>query len=101
MSNIKNFDINLLSIHKTSLKSIDAVTYHIKYITMKSFGHVNIDCENSLYPVFNNVDGYIIGKKIMKINTWFLLLWTRIKKYLKSIQNLGMKLKIKLKKSVV
>ena len=60
MINIKHFDPNLLSIDKTSFKSIDAVTYHIKYITMKSFDHVNIDCENSLYLVFNNVDGYII-----------------------------------------
>ena len=31
--NIKNFDPNLLSIDKISFKSIDAVTYHIKYIT--------------------------------------------------------------------
>ena len=28
--------------------------YHIKYITMKSLDHVNIDCKNS------HVDGYII-----------------------------------------
>ena len=26
---------------------------------MKSLDNVNIDCENSLYLVFNNVDGYI------------------------------------------
>ena len=32
----------------------------IKYITIKSLDHVNIDCENSLYLVFNNVDRYII-----------------------------------------
>ena len=49
---------NLLSIDKISFKSIDAVTYHIKYITMKSLDHINIDSENSLYLVFNNVDGY-------------------------------------------
>ena len=60
MINIKNFDPNLLIIDKISFKHIDAVTYYIKYITMKSLDHVNIDCENSLYLVFNNVDGYII-----------------------------------------
>ena len=61
MNNIKNFDSNLLSIDKTSFKkSIDAVIYHIKHITKKRLHHVNIDCENSLYLVFNNVDGYII-----------------------------------------
>ena len=49
---------NLLSIDKISFKSIDVVTYHIKYITMKSLDHINIDSENSLYFVFNNVDGY-------------------------------------------
>ena len=63
MINIKNVDSNLLSIDKTLLKKcIDAVTHHIKYITMKSLEHVNIECENSLYLVFNNVDTYIIEK---------------------------------------
>ena len=56
--NIKNFDPNLLSIDKTSFKCIYVVTYHIKSITMKSLDHVNIDSENSLYLVFNNVNGY-------------------------------------------
>ena len=51
--------INLLSIDKISFKSIDAVTYYIKYIPMKSLDHVNIACENSLYLVFNNGNGYI------------------------------------------
>ena len=49
MINIKNFDPNLLSIDKISFKSIDAATYYIKYINMKSLDHVNIDCENSLF----------------------------------------------------
>ena len=43
MINIKNFDSSLLSIDKTSLKSIDAVTYHIKYMTMKILDLGNID----------------------------------------------------------
>ena len=63
MINIKNFDSYLLSINKTSFqKVIDAVTYHIKYIAMKSLDHVNIDCENSLYLVFHNIDRYIVEK---------------------------------------
>ena len=60
MISIKNFEPNLLSIDNTSFKSIDAVTHHIKYITVKSPDHVNIDSENSLYVVSNDVDGYII-----------------------------------------
>ena len=60
MINIHNFDTNLWSIDKTLFKNIDAVTYHIKYITMKILDHANIDCENSFHLVFNNVDGCII-----------------------------------------
>ena len=52
-----NFDPNLINIDKISFKSIDAVTYHIKHITLKSLDHVNIDSEDSLYLLFNNVDG--------------------------------------------
>ena len=43
MINIKNLDPKLLNIGKILFKSIDAVAYHIKYITMKSLDHVNID----------------------------------------------------------
>ena len=60
MINIKKFNPNFLSVDKTSFKNIDAVTYHIKYITMQSLDHVYINCENSLYLVFNYVRGYII-----------------------------------------
>ena len=60
MINIKNFDPNLLSMDKTSFKSTDAVTYRIKYITIKSLDHINIDCEKYLYLVFHHVDEYII-----------------------------------------
>ena len=62
MINIKNFDINLLNIDKISFKSNDAVIYNIRYITMKSLDHVNIDSKNSLYLIFDNVDGYIKEK---------------------------------------
>ena len=59
MSNIKNFDSNLLSIDQISFKSTDFLIYHIEYITMKSLGNENIDSANSLYLAFNNVDAYI------------------------------------------
>ena len=59
MINVKNFDPNLLNIGKISFNSTDAVIYNIRYITMKSIDHENIDSENPLYLVFNNVDGYI------------------------------------------
>ena len=59
MINIKSFDPNLLSIDKISFKSTNAIIYHIQYITMKSIDHLNIDSVNTLYLVFNNVDGYI------------------------------------------
>ena len=44
---------------KISFKSIDAVIYNIKYITVKNIDHVDIDSENPFYLIFNNVDGYI------------------------------------------
>ena len=59
MIDIKSFDQNLLGINKILFISTDAVIYNIKYITMKSLDHVNIDGENSLYLIFNNVDGYL------------------------------------------
>ena len=51
MTNIKNFDLNLLSIDQISFKSTDCVIYDIKYFK-------NLDSSNSLYLVFNNVDAY-------------------------------------------
>ena len=59
MIDIKSFDQNLLGINKILFISTDAVIYNIKYITMNSLDHVNIDGENSLYLIFNNVDGYL------------------------------------------
>ena len=53
MTNIKNFDLNLLSINKISFeKNIDCVIYKIEYFK-------NLDSENYLYLTFNNVDAYI------------------------------------------
>ena len=59
MITVKKFDPSFLNISKISFKSIDAVIYSIRYITMKSLDHVNIDSANSIYLVFNNVDEYI------------------------------------------
>ena len=57
--NMKNVDSNLLNIDKVSSdKGTDAVIYNIKYITMKILDHVNMACENPLYLIFDNVDGY-------------------------------------------
>ena len=63
MIDIKTFDSNLLNIDKIPYKSTDAVNYNIRYITMKSLDHVNIDSENPLYLIFNNVDKYIEESK--------------------------------------
>ena len=59
MINIKNFDSSLLSTNKISTKCTDPVINNVKYITIKSLDHANIDSENPLYLIFNNVDGYI------------------------------------------
>ena len=59
MTNIKNLDPSLLDINIISFKSNYAVIYHIEYIRMKSLDNENIDGRNSLYLVFNNVDGYL------------------------------------------
>ena len=63
MIDIKTFDSNLLNIDKIPYKSTDAANYNIRYITMKSLDHVNIDSENPLYLIFNNVDKYIEESK--------------------------------------
>ena len=53
MTNIKNFDINLLSINKISFeKNTDCVIYEIEYFK-------DLDSENSVYLIFNNVDAYV------------------------------------------
>ena len=58
MINIKKFDPSLLDIEQVSFKSTDVVVYHIEYITMKSLDNENTDSANSLYLIFNNVDGH-------------------------------------------
>ena len=52
MTNIKDSDPSLLSIHQVSFENNDSVIYDIKYIK-------NLDGTNSLYLIFNNLDAYI------------------------------------------
>ena len=52
MTNIKNVDPSLLSIDKISFKNTDSDIYDIKYFK-------NLDSANSLYLIFDNVDGHI------------------------------------------
>ena len=68
MINIKNFDPNLLSMDQISFKSTDVVIHNIRYITIKNLDHLNIDTVNSLYLVFDNVDGYIECNSIEENN---------------------------------
>ena len=60
MSNIKNFDPNLLSIDQISFKSTDCVICDIKYFK-------NLDSSNSLYLLL--IMQMHTLKKIRKINT--------------------------------
>ena len=71
MVNIENFDPNLLKIDKKSYKNID--TDYIDYITVK------IKSVNPLYLTISKVDGYL--EKKMEINTWFLILRIKTRKY--------------------
>ena len=52
MTNIKNFDQNLLNMDQISIKSTDCVIYDIKDFR-------SLDSSNSLYLVFNDVDACI------------------------------------------
>ena len=49
MTNIKNFDTNLLNINQISFTSTDSVVVSV---------FKNLDSVNSLYLVFNDVDAY-------------------------------------------
>ena len=95
MINNKNCYPNLLRIYKTSYKSTDAITYHIKYTAMKNLDHVKIVCENSFYFVFNNVDGYIeksnenttYTTKNKKLLEKYTKVWNEIKNQIKTIKD--------------
>ena len=62
---------------------------------MKDFDYVNNHSVNPLYLIVSEVDGYIEEK--MEINSKFLLLQIKTKKYWKNTQNFGMGFKKGLK----
>ena len=62
---------------------------------MKSFHHVNFGNQNSLYLIFDSLDGYIEENNGMKCLVFAST--DENKEALKSTQNIGMKWKIKLK----
>ena len=55
MIDIKNFDLNLLNIDKISIKSAESFIYNVRYITLRSLDHANIDGKNLLYLIFNKI----------------------------------------------
>ena len=71
ITNIKNFNSNLLKTDKDYkyYTYINIDIYYINYITMKN--HLNINCVNPFYLVFNKIDGYTEEKNGNKylINT--------------------------------
>ena len=96
MINIKHFDPSLLEINELSFRDVFIVNiYYIKYITMQSLDHVNIDNENFLYLVFNKADGCI--EESNEIKYLVFASTDENKEALKNTQNFGVKLKIKLK----
>ena len=56
--NLKNFDANMLKLHKKS--SIDINIYYIGYVTEKP--DYNIDSVNPLYLLIRELDGFIEEK---------------------------------------
>ena len=62
---MKNFDSNLLKIHKKSYKNVDI--YYIGYITKKASDYVNIRSVNPLYLIIDEVHDLFNEK--MEINT--------------------------------
>ena len=58
MTNIKDFDLNLLKKTKKSYKNIG--NYNIGYITIQKISdHEDINSVNPLYLVIGKADGYI------------------------------------------
>ena len=96
--NIEEFDSNLLKIDKKSYKDIDI--YYIEYIAIKKIAESeNISSVNPLYLIIGEVIGYIEennGNKYLVFDST-----DENKEVLKSTQNFGMGLKMKLKQKMV
>ena len=65
MTNIKDFDLNLLKIDKRSYKNINI--YYIGYITLKDSYYAKLNSVNPLYLIVGEADGYIKEKKAVNI----------------------------------
>ena len=59
ITNIKNFNSNLLNIHKILFKSTATIICNIKFMIIKSLNQANVDNKNPIYFIFNNLDRYI------------------------------------------
>ena len=90
--NVEGSDSNLVKICEKSYKNIDI--YYIGYIAIKGtyYEHIN-NSVNPLYIIIGKAYGYTEEK----IGIILLLLQINTKKYLKSMQNFGMKLNIRFK----
>ena len=92
---IKDIDLNLLSINKKCIKNTDAVSYEVKYIIMQSINNQNTDKEVPLSLTFTDVDAYIIEENENKYLV--LALTENNKEVLDAYKNFGIKLKNKLR----
>ena len=79
VTNIEEFDSNLLKIDKKSYKDIDI--YYIGYITIKKIGDCeNIYSVNPLYLIIGKVDGHIEYNSVEEKNgSKYLFLILRMK----------------------
>ena len=97
--NVEESDSNLLKIGTKSYKHIDI--YYIGYVTIKKVDDSeNIDSVNPLYLKSGKVDGHIECNTIKEKNRNTYLVFDSTdenNEVLKSIQNFGMGLKMKLK----
>ena len=97
--NVEETDSNLLKIGTKSYKHIDI--YYIGYVTIKKVDDSeNIDSVNPLYLKSGKVDGHIECNSIKEKNRNTYLVFDSTdenNEVLKSIQNFGMGLKMKLK----
>ena len=97
--NVEESDSNLLKIGTKSYKHIDI--YYIGYVTIKKVDDSeNIDSVNPLYLKSGKVDGHVECNSIKEKNRNTYLVFDSTdenNEVLKSIQNFGMGLKMKLK----
>ena len=95
MTNLRNFESNLLKIDKKHYKGIDI--YYIGYITIKKIGDCeNIHSVNPLYLLINQASGYIEEKNGNKYLIFYCSA-NESKGLLKNMQMFGMELKTKSK----